>query len=113
MPMAKAHTHGAGDHRRSTALNLLLRGTSASAAVSLLAEQEQISRRQAQRYVREGYEQIRVDIESCGVDRVRQVAKLVNILESTIVIALEHKQCAAAVGAAREIRELTGLSADR
>jgi len=43
--MAKAHTHGAGDHRRTTALNLLLKGTSASAAVSLLAEQEQISRR--------------------------------------------------------------------
>jgi len=113
MPMAKAHTHGAGDHRRSTALNLLLRGTSASAAVSLLAEQEQISRRQAQRYVREGYEQIRVDIESCGVERTHQVAKLVHILESTIVLALENKQCAAAVGAAREIRELCGLSADK
>ena len=81
--------------------------------MSLLAEQEGISRRQAQRYVREGYKQMRLDIESCGVDRVRQVAKLVNILESTIVIALEQKQCAAAVGAAREIRELTGLSADR
>ena len=113
MPMAKAHTHGAGDHRRTTALNLLLKGTSASAAVSLLAEQEQISRRQAQRYVREGYAQIRVDIESCGVDRVHQVAKLVNILESTIVIALEAKQCRAAVGAAKEIRELCGLSSDR
>ncbi len=113
MPMAKAHTHGAGNHRRTTALNLLLKGTSASAAVSLLAEQEGISRRQSQRYIREGYAQIRVDIENCGVDRVAQVAKLVNILESTIVIALEHKQCAAAVGAARELRELLGLAADR
>jgi len=113
MLMAKAHTHGAGDHRRTTALNLLLKGTSASAAVSLLAEQEGISRRQSQRYIREGYEQIRVDIESCGVDRVHQVAKLVNILESTIVIALEHRQCAAAVGAARELRELCGLSSDK
>jgi hypothetical protein len=113
MPMAKAHTHGAGDHRRSSALSLLLQGTSASAAVSLLAEQEQISRRQAQRYVREGYAQIRVDIESCGVDRAHQVAKLVHVLESTIVIALEAKQCSAAVGAARELRELLGLAADR
>ncbi len=111
--MDLAHTHGAGDYRRTTALNLLLKGTSASAAVSLLAEQEGISRRQAQRYVREGYKQIRVDIENCGVDRVRQVAKLVNILESTIVIALENKQCSAAVGAAKEIRELCGLSSDR
>ncbi len=66
---------------------------------------------QAQRYVKAAYEQIRVDIESCGVDRVHQVAKLVNILESTIVIALEHRQCAAAVGAAKELRELIGLSA--
>ncbi len=111
MPMAKAHTHGAGDHRRTTALNLLLKGTSASSAVSLLAEQEGISRRQSQRYIREGYAQIRVDVENCGVDRVHQVAKLVHILESTIVIALEHKQCAAAVGAAKELRELIGLSA--
>ncbi len=113
MPMAKAHTHGAGNHRRTTALNLLLKGTSASGAVSILTRQEQISRRQAQRYVKAAYEQIRVDIESCGVDRVHQVAKLVNILESTIVIALEHKQCAAAVGAAKELRELLGLAADR
>jgi len=111
--MAKAHTHGAGDHRRTIALNLLLKGTSASAAVSLLAEQEGISRRQSQRYIREGYEQIRVDIESCGVERLHQVAKLVHILESTIVIAMENRQCSAAVGAARELRELLGLSADR
>ena len=111
--MATPHTHGAGDHRRSTALNLLLGGASASSAVSLLSEQEGISRRQAQRYVRQGYEQLQIDIESCGVDRVPMVAKLVHLLESTLVIAMESKQCAAAVGAARELRELLGLSADR
>ena len=113
MPVAKAHTHGAGDHRRTTALNLLLKGTSASAAVSLLAAQEGISRRQSQRYVRQGYQQLQIDIENCGVDRVPMVAKLVHLLESTMAIAMEAKQCAAAVGAARELRELLGLSADR
>ena len=111
--MSNPHTHGAGDHRRSTALNLLLKGTSASAAVSLLAEQEGISRRQAQRYVRQGYQQLQIDIENCGVDRVPMVAKLVHLLESTLVIAMEHRQCSAAVGAARELRELLGLGADR
>ena len=111
--MSKPHTHGAGDHRRSTALNLLLGGASASSAVSLLAAQEGISRRQAQRYVRAGYAQIQIDIESCGVDRVPQVAKLVHLLETTMAIAMESKQCAAAVGAARELRELLSLSADR
>ena len=111
--MNKPQTHGAGDHRRSTALNLLLKGTSASAAVSLLAEQEGISRRQAQRYVRQGYQQLQIDIENCGVDRVPMVAKLVHLLESTLVIAMEHRQCSAAVGAARELRELLGLGADR
>jgi len=111
--MDLAHTKGAGNHRRNTALDLLLKGTSASNAVSILTQQEQISRRQAQRYVKSAYEQIRVDIESCGVDRVHQVAKLVHVLELTIVIALEAKQCSAAVGAARELRELLGLGADR
>ena len=111
--MSNPHTHGAGDHRRSTALNLLLKGTSASAAVSLLAEQEGIGRRQAQRYVRQGYQQLQIDIENCGVDRVPMVAKLVHLLESTLVIAMEHRQCSAAVGAARELRELLGLGADR
>lgn len=111
--MSKPHTHGAGDHRRTTALNLLLKGTSASAAVSLLSAQEGISRRQSQRYVRQGYEQIQADIENCGVDRVPQVAKLVHLLETTMAIAMESKQCAAAVGAARELRELLGLSADK
>jgi len=109
--MAKEHTHGAADHRRTTALNLLLKGTSASNAVSLLAESEGISRRQAQRYVREGYKQMRLDIESCGVDRASQVSKLVNILETTISLAMQHKQCAAAVSAAKELRELLGLAA--
>ena len=113
MPVAKAHTHGAGDHRRTTALNLLLGGASASSAVSLLAAQEGISRRQAQRYVRAGYAQLQIDIENCGVDRVPQVAKLGHLLETTLVIAMESKQCAAAVGAARELRELLGLGADR
>ena len=109
--MAKEHTHGAADHRRTTALNLLLKGTSASNAVSLLAEQESISRRQAQRYVREGYKQMRLDIESCGVDRAAQISKLVNLLETTITLAMQHKQCAAAVAGARELRELLGLAA--
>ena len=111
--MSKTHTHGAGDHRRSTALNLLLKGTSASAAVSLLSAQEGISRRQSQRYVAAAYQLLKIDIENCGVDRVPQVAKLVHLLESTMAIAMEHRQCSAAVGAARELRELLGLSADR
>ena len=111
MPVAKAHTHGAGDHRRSTALNLLLKGTSASAAVSLLADSEGISRRQAQRYVRQGYQQLQIDIENCGVDRVPQVAKLVHLLETTCELALAAKQFNAVVAASRELRELLGLAA--
>ena len=109
--MSKTHTHGAGDHRRSTALNLLLKGTSASAAVSLLSAQEGISRRQAQRYVRQGYEQLQIDIENCGVDRVPQVAKLVHLLETTCELALAAKQFNAVVAASRELRELLGLAA--
>ena len=111
--MKSAHTHGSGDHRRTTALNLLLKGTSASAAVSLLSDSEGISRRQAQRYVKAGYEQLRIDIESCGVDRVAQVSKLVHLLESTMAIAMEAKQFNAVVAASRELRELLGLAADR
>ena len=109
--MKSTHTHSAGDHRRTTALNLLLKGTSASAAVSLLSAQESISRRQAQRYVRQGYAQLQADIEACGVDRVPQVAKLVHLLETTCELALAAKQFNAVVSSCRELRELLGLAA--
>jgi hypothetical protein len=111
--MAKAHTHGAGNHRRTTALNLLLKGTSASAAVSLLAEQEQISRRQAQRYVAAAYQFLKADIDACNIDRPAQVAKLIHLLETTCEQALSAKNFSAVVASCRELRELLGLAADR
>jgi hypothetical protein len=107
------HTHGAGDHRRITALNFLLNDTSAIAVVSLLTEQEGISRHQAHRYVSAGYAQIRADIENCGVDCVAQVSKLVHVLETICELAPVAKQFNAVVAASRELRELLGLAADR
>ena len=100
-------------HRQQLALDLLLTGKSATATVAYLTQHCSISRRQAQRTVAAAYQLLKADIDACAIDRPVQVAKLIHLLESTMAIAMESKQCAAAVAASRELRELLGLGADR
>ena len=96
--------------RTDEALQLLLAGRSASAVVSHLTQTQGIGRRQAQRYVAAAYEIIRGDIEQSKVDRRKQSAKLVHLLEEGAATALASKNIGALVGACREIRELCGLT---
>ena len=98
-------------HRQQLALNLLLKGTSASAAVAHLSAECGISRRQAQRTVAAAYQMLKADIDACAIDRPVQVAKLIHLLETTCELALVAKQFNAVVAASRELRELLGLAA--
>ena len=100
-------------HRQQLALDLLLKGTSASSAVAHLTQHCSISRRQAQRNVREAYQLLKADIDACAIDRPVMVAKLIHVLETTAERALEAKQFNSVVNASRELRELLGLSADK
>ena len=96
-------------HRQQLALDLLLKGTSASAAVAHLTQHCSISRRQAQRNVREAYQLLKGDIDACAIDRPVQVAKLLHLLETTCELALVAKNFNAVVSSCRELRELLGL----
>lgn len=101
---------GAIAERTEEALQLLLAGRSASATVSLLSERHGVTRRSAQRYVARAYEVIRGDVEAAEIDRRKQVAKLVHLLEEGAAVALATKNVGALIGAARELRELCGLT---
>ncbi len=109
MPMAKASPA----HREQLALDLLLTGKSATAAVAHMAAHCGCSRRQAQRYVAAAYRFLKADIDACNIDRPAQVAKLIHVLETTCEQALSAKQFSAVVASCRELRELLGLAADR
>lgn len=100
-------------HRQQLALDLLLTGKSATATVAHLSAHCECSRRQSQRYVAAAYQLLKADIDACAIDRPVQVAKLIHLLETTAEYALAAKQFNAVVGAARELRELLGLAADR
>ena len=100
-------------HRQQQALDLLLTGKSATATVAHLSVETGISRRQAQRTVRDAYQLLKADIDACAIDRPAQVAKLLHLLETTAEQALAAKQFNAVVAAAKELRELLGLAADR
>ena len=99
--------------RQQLALDLLLKGTSASAAVAHLAAHCDCSRRQSQRYVAAAYQLLKADIDACAIDRPVQVAKLIHVLETTCEQALLSKQFNAVVASCRELRELLGLAANK
>jgi hypothetical protein len=98
--------------RTNEALKLLLDGRSAAAIVSLMSERHGVTRRQGQRYVAAAYEIIRLDIENSSIDRQRQAAKLIHLLEEGAAVALATKNIGALVGSCKEIRELCGLTAN-
>ncbi len=100
-------------HREQIALDLLLTGKSATATVAHMAAHCDCSRRQAQRYVAGAYRFLKADIDAYNIDRPAQVAKLIHVLETTCEQALLSKQFNAVVAAARELRELLGLAADK
>ena len=98
-------------HRQQLALDLLLTGKSATATVAHLTQHCSISRRQAQRNVREAYQLLKADVDACAIDRPAQVAKLLHLLETTAERALAAKQFNAVVSSCRALRELLGLAA--
>ena len=98
-----------GQQRVSQAEALLLVRRSPAQVVAELATAEGISRRSARRYVAKALELIQADTEA--VDRPQLVSLLVDALNRSIAMALEHRQPAAVIGACRELDALLGLGA--
>lgn len=98
--------------RVDRAARALLTGRSCTGLVAELAENEGISRRHAQRIVREAYELICGDIDSIDLDRKKLTAQLVLTLQEAMAIAMKTGHVSAAVGASRELRKLVGLGPD-
>lgn len=96
--------------RVNRAAEMLLEGRSTSAAVSVLADEQGISRRQARRYVAAAYEVLHDDIEQAGVNRRQMIAKLTHTVEEAMAKALASGHASAVVGCCRELRELLQLT---
>lgn len=88
----------------------LLSGNGASVVVTLVAEREGLSRRQAQRIVHAAYRQLTADLEEGGVDRRELMAQLVSNLQSSISQSIATNQPGACVAAVRLLAELVGLT---
>lgn len=96
--------------RTDQAARLLLEGRSASAVVGQIADDHQLSRRQAQRIVNGAYQLLVNDLDQVGLERPQLVAQLVTNLQAAMTQALATNQPGAAVACARELRELLRLS---
>ena len=95
--------------RVEQATRLLLQGRSGPSVTAELAETHGISRRQARRIVAAAYGVITADIEEAGLDRPQLVAQVTHCLQEGMAQALAGGHVSAAVGCARELRELLGL----
>lgn len=95
--------------RIEQATRLLLQGRSGPSVTAELAETHGISRRQARRIVAAAYGVITADISEAGLDRQQLVAQVTHCLQEGMAAALAGGHVSAAVGCARELRELLGL----
>ena len=96
--------------RVEVATRLLLQGRSGPSVTAELAENHGVSRRQARRVVAAAYQAITSDIVEAGIDRAQLVAQVTHCLQEGLAAALASGHVSAAVGCARELRELLGLS---
>lgn len=96
--------------RTQLAYDHLLAGHSGSATSTYLAQREGISLRQSRRYVSAAYQRMLDDIEEIGIDRPKMIAQLVHGLQEALAKSLASEHTSAAIGAARELRELLELT---
>ena len=96
--------------RVQLAFDHLLKGHGASATVAHLTQTTGISKRQATRDVAAAYDRLQQEIEDCGIDRKKLTAQLVHGLQEALAKSLASEHTSAAIGAARELRELLQLT---
>ena len=96
--------------RVDRAARLLMAGRSPSAVVATLADEMGVSRRTARRDVAKAYQLILDDINEIDVNRQQLVAQVLHCLMEGMAAALAGGHISAAVGCARELRELGVLT---
>ena len=101
---------GVTAERIQWAVDRLLECRSTSATVAAMADHWGISRRQARRLVGKAHTALVEDLQESGVDRRELVAQIEHGLMEALGKALASSQPAAAVGCARELRELLLLT---
>ena len=99
--------------RIDKAASMLAQGHSGTSVVTLMTEEEGISRRQSQRIVSKGYELLVDDLETINVDRKEMVSQLIVNLQAGIEKSLKLGHISAMVACVRTLKDLCRLDIEK
>ena len=99
--------------RIEKAASMLAQGHSGTSVVTLMTEEEGISRRQSQRIVSKGYALIVDDLEEINLDRKEMMSQLIVNLQTGIEKSLKLGHISAMVACVRTLNDLCDLGAKK
>tara|TARA_B100001029_G_C14620276_1_gene213734 strand:+ start:129 stop:488 length:360 start_codon:yes stop_codon:yes gene_type:complete len=99
--------------RIDKAASMLAQGHSGTSVVTLMTEEEGISRRQSQRIVSKGYALLVDDLETINVDRKEMVSQLIVNLQAGIEKSLKLGHISAMVACVRTLKDLCRLDIEK
>ena len=99
--------------RIDKAASMLAQGHSGTSVVTLMTEEEGISRRQSQRIVSKGYAQLVDDLEEINLERKEMVSQLIVNLQTGIEKSLKLGHISAMVACVRTLNDLCDLGAKK
>ena len=99
--------------RIDKAASMLAQGHSGTSVVTLMTEEEGISRRQSQRIVSKGYALLVADLEEINLDRKEMMSQLIVNLQTGIEKSLKLGHISAMVACVRTLNDLCDLGAKK
>ena len=99
--------------RIDKAASMLAQGHSGTSVVTLMTEEEGISRRQSQRIVSKGYALLVDDLEEINLDRKEMMSQLIVNLQTGIEKSLKLGHISAMVACVRTLNDLCDLGAKK
>ena len=99
--------------RIDKAASMLAQGHSGTSVVTLMTEEEGISRRQSQRIVSKGYALLVDDLKEINLDRKELVSQLIVNLQTGIEKSLKLGHISAMVACVRTLNDLCDLRAKK
>ena len=99
--------------RIDKAASMLAQGHSGTSVVTLMTEEEGISRRQSQRIVSKGYALLVDDLEEINLERKEMVSQLIVNLQTGIEKSLKLGHISAMVACVRTLNDLCDLGAKK
>ena len=99
--------------RIEKAASMLAQGHSGTSVVTLMTEEEGISRRQSQRIVSKGYALLVADLEEINLDRKEMMSQLIVNLQTGIEKSLKLGHISAMVACVRTLNDLCDLGAKK